>query len=108
MAKATQRAPAHLSPASRALWRATMAAYDLEPHAVRLLTMACEASDQVEEARAEVAKSGSFGTDRFGKPKAHPAIAVGRDASIRAARLFRELQLGPEPEEPRVPRSPGY
>src|SRR5215208_5043502 len=92
-----RRAPGHLGQATRKWWRSVVAEYDLDPHHERLLTLAAEAYDRAQEARETVAAEGAYFEDRFGQPKAHPAIAVERDARIGFARLLRELDLDGEP-----------
>jgi phage terminase small subunit len=76
--------------------------FALEQHHERLLTLAAEAWDQAVAAREELAKVGTYFADRFGQPKAHPAVAVERDARIAFARLVRELDLdsdhSPDPD----------
>jgi phage terminase small subunit len=105
-AKGSRRAPAHLTPDSRKLWATTVADYDLadEAHALRLLTLACEALDRCEEARAALAENGTTYSDRFGCPKARPEVAIERDSRLAAARLFRELALPvDDPDDARPP-----
>lgn len=98
-------APEHLSGRSQALWRSTVADYDLEPHSLELLRLALEALDRCEQAREEIAAHGAYVSDRYGGRRASPAIAVERDARIAAARLFRELDLeGAAIPDPRPPR----
>ena len=102
------RAPASLSASSKRLWRRITDDYELagEPHALELLRMALEQVDRAEEARQTVAREGAYFSDRFGQPKAHPAIAVERDAKTLAARLLRELGLAPEEaDDQRPPRT---
>jgi P27 family predicted phage terminase small subunit len=98
----TPRAPQHLSKAQRALWRHVMAEYELEPHHLKLLTLLCEALDRGEQARQAIASDGAYLPDRFGQLKAHPAVAVERDARIAAARLTRELDLDGTPDPTRA------
>jgi phage terminase small subunit len=96
-------APEHLK-AARALWEAVAAAYVLEPHHFRLLTLACEASDRCDEARAALEADGLFIRDRFGAIKPHPAAAIERDSRLAAARMLRELNLDSDKaEESRPP-----
>lgn len=95
-------APRHLSPSARRIYRRIVAEFLLETHHVELLRLALEALDRAEEARQAVARDGAYVEGRFG-PKAHPALGVERDASIRAARLFREMGLDLAPNESRPP-----
>lgn len=99
------RAPQYLRPATRRWWSEVVADFELESHHQRLLTLAAEALDRREQAREELAKSGAYFDDRFGKPRVHPAVAVERDSGIAFARLMRELDLDVEP--PRESRPPG-
>lgn len=100
------KAPAHLRPATRAWYRKVVGEFVLEEHHLRLLQLASEAWDRADEAREIVAKAGPYFADRFGAPRAHPALAVRRDAEIAFARLLRELDLDIEPPRS-TPRPPG-
>jgi hypothetical protein len=103
----TLRAPQHLSKAQRAFWRHVMGVYELDQHHVKPLTLLCEALDRGDQARRAIARDGAYLPDRFGQLKAHPAVAVERDARIAVARLTRELDLDGTPEpDPRPPRHP--
>ena len=88
-------APGHLSPRSKRIYRSVVADYDLdtEPHAREVLRLALEALDRADQARETVAREGAFYANRFGEPRAHPAIGVERDCRVQVARLFRELSL---------------
>jgi len=101
-------APDHLSEDAAKWWRTVNREFQLEPHHVRLLTLACEAWDRNQEARAILDAEGMTFLDRFGCPKARPEIAIQRDSRIAFARLLRELDLdldGPT-EPPRAPAIP--
>ncbi len=107
-ATASKRPPRHLSPASRRLWSSVVADFALEadPAALRLLTLACEASDRAEQARKLLDAEGIVVTSARGDRRPHPAVAIERDARIATARLLRELGLegladGPETRLPR-------
>ena len=50
--------PPHLSPEAADWWRQTVAAYELEPHHLKILEAACDAWDRLVEARAEVLRDG--------------------------------------------------
>ena len=102
--------PKHLTPRSRRIYRAVVEDFDLaqEPHAREVLRLALEALDRADEARELVESEGMTYANRFGEPRAHPAVAVERDCRVAVARLFRELSLDAgEYVEPRVPRVEG-
>lgn len=104
------RPPKHLRPATRKWLRSVLEEYSLEPHHLRLLTLAAEAWDRGQQAREVVDADGMTYLDRFGCPKARPEIAIERDARIGFARLVRELGLDVEPpaETPRFARTRDY
>ena len=102
------QAPEHLSEDAAAWWCTVNREFQLEPHHVHLLTLACEAWDRNQEARAILDAEGMTFLDRFGCPKARPEIAIQRDSRIAFARILRELDLdldGPT-EPPRAPSIP--
>ncbi|MGH9320572.1 MAG: P27 family phage terminase small subunit [Vicinamibacteria bacterium] len=104
-----QSPPSHLSADVRKWWSYVVSEYQLEAHHVRLLTAACGAWDRANEARRILAKEGIIVHDRWGQPKAHPAVAIERDSRIAFARLLRELGLddGPAELDTRPPRVGG-
>lgn len=104
------KAPEHLAAPTRTWWRSVVETYVLEPHHVRLLTLAGEAWDRAQEARQTLEKSGAYFETRFGEPRVHPAVAVERDSRLSFARLLRELNLdldAPPSEDGRPPRVRG-
>lgn len=94
--------PEHLTHASRAWWSEVMGEYALESHHLRLLTLAAEAYDRAAQARELIDKEGLVVRTRDGGRKAHPAVAIERDARLAFARLVRELDLDAEPAPPTV------
>lgn len=96
--------PAHLSDDAAAWWRSVVADYDLEPHHVRLLTLAAQAWDRAEEARIHLQIFGTVFIDRWQQPKARPEVAIERDSRIAFARLLREMGLESAPAD--APRPP--
>jgi phage terminase small subunit len=107
---ATQKPPAHLRSATKRWWSSVLEDYDLDPHHVRLLTLAAEAWDRGQQAREVVDRDGMTFVDRFGQPKARAEINIERDSRIGFARLLRELALDVDaPDEaPRAPRTADY
>jgi P27 family predicted phage terminase small subunit len=99
------KAPAHLAAATQKWWTQVMADFELEPHHVRLLALACEAFDRAGQARDIIARDGICVTTGDGGVKAHPAVGIERDARLAFARLLRELDLDAEPPggSPRPP-----
>jgi P27 family predicted phage terminase small subunit len=106
--KATPKPPPHLKTATRKWWVEVVDAYELEPHHLKLLEAACRCWDRLTEASEALRKDGTYVPDRYGGVRAHPAVAVERDARIAFARLVRELDLeGETAPDPRQPRRRG-
>ena len=103
---AAVRAPQHLSPSSKALYRELVRDFqlDTEPHALRVLTLAREALDRCEQARIALARHGTTSVDRFGQPRERPEVGIERDSRIAALRSLRELSLDAEVPEVWPPR----
>ena len=95
------KAPEHLSEATQRWWRSVYKEYELQPHHIKLLTLAAEALDRAEEARLALQEQGVTFLDRFGQPKASPMVAIERDSRIAFARLLRELALDVQAPESR-------
>ncbi len=101
-------APKHLKAATKRWWLSVVADYELEPHHLRLLTLAAESWDRCTQAREVLATEGLTFDDRFNQPKSRPEVAVERDCRLAFARLLRELSLDDStPETPRPPRTGG-
>ena len=86
--------PRHLSKDAAEWWRNVTADYSLEPHHLKLLQAAGESWDTMQAARRALSDHGGLTfTDTSGNIKAHPAVAMQRDARVAFARLVRELDL---------------
>src|SRR4051812_30486789 len=97
-------APSHLKAATKAWFDSVLAEYELEPHHIRLLTLAAQSWDRAEQARQDLSVHGLTFDDRFGQPHARPEVAIERDNRISFARLLRELALDvSQPDESRPP-----
>ncbi len=93
----TAKPPTYLRAATRRWWAGVVEEFDLEPHHLRLLTLAAEAWDRCQQAREALSEHGITYLDRFGQPRSRPEVAVERDSRIAFARLLRELDLDVEP-----------
>jgi phage terminase small subunit len=97
----TGKAPGHLRPTTRRWWEGVVAAYELEEHHVRVLTVAAESWDRMTVAREVLDREGLTYTDRFGAPRPRPELGVERDSKVLFLRAVRELALDTEgPTEP--------
>jgi phage terminase small subunit len=80
------RAPQHVRAETRAWFSSVLTDYVLEPHHIRLLTLAAESFDRCTQAREAIAAEGMTIETGKGGLKAHPCVAVERDAiGIRQA-----------------------
>ncbi len=99
------KAPKHLTPAAKALWDAVEADYALEDWHRAILARALDAMDTADAAEAIVRAEGPVVTSRLGERKAHPAVAIARDARAQFGTLMKQLGLDTEPKAPRKPGS---
>jgi len=87
------RAAKHLSAESAIFWRQVTAAYELEPHHLLLLKLACEALDRCNAARRALAEKGLTQSDRFGFERPRGEIVIERDSRLAFARLIKAAGL---------------
>src|SRR5260370_37987940 len=85
--------PSHLRAETKKWFASVVEEYELEPHHVKLLTLAAENWDRATLAREAIAEHGLTYTDRFGSPRKRPEVSVAESATIAFARLTRELDL---------------
>jgi phage terminase small subunit len=85
--------PNHLRADTKKWVAGVVEEYELEPHRVKLLTLAAESWDRATLAREAVAEHGLTYTDRFNSPRKRPEVSVAESATIAFARLTRELDL---------------
>ncbi|MBZ9698813.1 P27 family phage terminase small subunit [Mesorhizobium sp. CO1-1-9] len=101
--------PRHLSAKTRRFAAKIIKDFDLEAHHFEILCRTAEAMDRADSARDMVAKDGLTVSDRYGTPKAHPAVGIERDARVAVLRGLRELGLDlPGADAPRAPRTRDY
>jgi len=96
-----------LSPEAQA-WHDKLAAeFSIEDAGGCLLLMtACESFDRLKMCQAQIAKDGQQVADRFGQLKAHPLLAVERDARGQMMSALKALSLDLEPLGDRPGRPP--
>ena len=85
--------PAHLSESTREWFLSVIATYELEPHHLRLLTLAAESWDRCAQARQVIDEQGLTYLDRFDALRARPECAIERDNRLAFVRIVRELDL---------------
>jgi P27 family predicted phage terminase small subunit len=103
--KPTIKPPKHLRATTKKWFESVANTFVLEPHHVKLLTLAGESWDRCQQAREALAEHGMTFTDRLGTPRSRPEVAVERDSRIAFARLVRELGLDAEtPDAKRPPQ----
>ena len=92
MATELPKPPSHLSKKSAEYFRKFLEDYDCEDSDIEVLTRVCESMDRCEEARAGLKKNKSLVTlDRFGVEKAHPLVAIERQASLAVINGIKAL-----------------
>jgi len=89
-------APAGLSTEAREWWRRITAEFELDAGGLLVLGAALESFDRAAEARALIAVEGLTVEGRYG-PRAHPMVAVERDARAAMVRGLKSLGLELEP-----------
>lgn len=101
--------PSHLRKRGRNYWETVVSAVEMEGSDLELLRAACEQLDRADAARLAIRREGMFTTDRWDKPKAHPAVAIEVAALNAFRQLQRELCLADAPPDARPAGAPrGY
>lgn len=90
-------APAHLSAEAKRWWVRLVTDFDLEDTALLVLETALESFDRVRQCQEALKREGLTVADRYGKPRAHPLVAVERDARLTMLRALKALNLDLEP-----------
>jgi len=85
--------PEFLSDTAAAWWSEVATEFDFAAHDLEILTAAAGCIDRIRQSREEIDREGAFIQDRYGKPKAHPALNAENQAKLTMARLIRELAL---------------
>jgi P27 family predicted phage terminase small subunit len=102
---AAKKAPRHLSAPSKRWFADVVRDYELADHHLKLLQLAAECWDRTREAQTAISADGLTFRDDRGNIRAHPAVAIERDARLQFARLLRELDLDAgAPAESRPPQ----
>ena len=78
--KQNPKPPRHLKAPTKRWWKSVVDGYALEPHHVRLLTVAVEACDRCQQSREALQEHGLTYMDRFEQPRSRPEVAIERDS----------------------------
>lgn len=101
-------APSGLSPEAQRWWRSIVAEYQISDGAgLLLLQSALEALDRVRAAQAAIAADGLVQSGSKRQPRAHPLLAVERDARSAMLAALKALNLDLEPLRDRPGRPAG-
>ncbi len=87
------KAPVHLKPHSAAWFDGVMSVFELAPHHVHLLTLACDALDRGAQAREALSTNGITYIDARGFPKARPEVPQVRAQGAAWHRLPQHPQV---------------
>lgn len=85
--------PSTLARRGAALWRRTLAEAEFSASEQALLEALCQAFDTWSAAAQIVKSEGPVTVDRFGAPRAHPAVMIAKDCAATMARLGGQLDL---------------
>ena len=85
--------PGHLSSAMKRWWRRVAVEYQLQEQDYLVLQSACENWDLAQGARKTLKKEGLTVEDVKQGVKAHPLVAVARDARAAFNRCLKQLNL---------------
>ena len=85
--------PRHLSLAMKKWHRQVTTEYELEPHHLHVLRLACESFDRAQQARKAIVEHGLTMLDRHGQVKARPECSIENQAATSFSRFVRELAL---------------
>jgi P27 family predicted phage terminase small subunit len=81
-------------------WQQVVSEYELDNHHLHLLRLGCESYDRCQQARQQLINEGTTFKDKNGNLRAHPAIAIERDAKTSFVRIVRELGLDAPSNQP--------
>jgi hypothetical protein len=98
--------PPGLGTAGRALWKATVAAFELNPPELALLAEACRTSDTLQALSVALRDAPLTVEGSVGQPKPNPLLAEARAQRQTFDRLCRSLALPIDGEEVGRRRSP--
>lgn len=89
-----QPPPKGLSPEAGRVWKALHAEFELtDAAAVQVLTIGLRAYDTARAAEVLLGEQGLTIIDRYGSPKAHPAVDIARQARAQYLGALRMLGI---------------
>lgn len=93
------RPPERLGEAGTALWRSLTGAYELGPHELALLAVACRQADDVAALEEAIARDGLMVTGSTGQPVLNRAVTEVRQGRLALGRLLDQLALPVDDDE---------
>lgn len=91
---AAPSAPNHLSKAAREEWAQFQRDYGIvDPAGLRLISMMCEANDEIKEAQRLIKKHGQLVIDKAGVPHKNPACLTLERARSCVLRCIKQLDI---------------
>lgn len=100
MAENKPRSPSGLGVSGRSLWRRLTTVYDLEPHELALLEVACRQADDVAGLEALLVDQGLTVPGSQGQPRLNAAVAEVRQGRLALGKLLGALSLPDEVDRP--------
>ena len=102
------KAPKHLTPEARRIWKGIIDEYDIDDAAgLNILRVSLEAFDRAQTARAQIDIDGMTVQDKAGQVKPHPLLPVERDSRAAFLAGLKALNLDLEPLRNSPGRPPG-
>jgi P27 family predicted phage terminase small subunit len=93
----TPRPPKQLSREARSWWNRIVSGWVVDTPGLLILESALEAFDTMRRAQEQIRVEGQTVKDRFDQLRAHPAVAIERDAKGVLLRHLKSLGLELEP-----------
>jgi len=85
--------PDYLKKSGKKFFKEISNTYELEEHHLKILALASQCLDRLDQARSQIESEGIFLKSRFDKLYLNPATKLEKENKVLFARLIRELNL---------------